>query len=198
MTKDDLLFFLTGPRIPYVYGLAMHRVLAKFPDKLVEYLSGGPMVFRSNDGTEAHVPLPPLRDLYLGPNGPAGFLGSLGHTLGRSLVRDTYELIVAYCGGKNTDAFNSVKDHPVMMFAWVVRNTFAHREGVTIQANKLDAPVSWRAFTITPEDAREGRALRRFEPDEYYRLHEDLMLLAKEALPDQGEDLRGFSRDPSA
>lgn len=187
MKKRNLLLSLTVPRANFVYGMALHRTTAKRPKDILEYLSHPEMVFEAPSGDRAAVTLQPLREQLLKPHGPAELLGALGTALGRALVQDTFELIVAYCGGLKADAFRKLENDKLLVFARIVRNTFSHEHGIRILRwpKRLRDRVEWRGHLIDRGDV--GTVLT-FGPYDYYRLHEDLMNYANEKLPEDGED----------
>ena len=194
MKKRELLLSLTVPRAYFVYGMALHRVASARPKDLTEYLGGGAeMVFADEARGHARVPgcirpltLPLLQKLQE-PTGPAELQSALGVALGRTLVRDSFETIVAYCGGLDDPRFKAIEDDELLVFARIVRNTFSHEHGVRILhwPRRLRDRVSWRGHAL--DRASVHRPLR-FEPYDYYQLHDDLMNYANEKLPDVGDD----------
>ncbi len=174
---------LTIPRAAYVYGLALHRVAIARPADILEYLGGDrPMVFEAGQGERATINLRPMEELLRETDGPAKLQGTLGTSLGRSLVRDTFELIVAYCGSLEGPVFQRFENLPLLVFARIIRNSLSHESGTKILhwPRRLRNDVTWRTHQLVR--ASVGKPLQ-LSPYEFYKLHEDLFEFAHQHLP---------------
>jgi hypothetical protein len=164
-TKEELLNGLNNVLNNFLYGFVCPRLV---PPDVWKDNSQRVAVFRSSD-RDIEIQLGPLvRRTFDGDYKPReGFKRNYENSLLRTLIRETHELILLYCG--DTQQFSVYRSEAWFQFARILRNVISHKEGGTLREWPPDllkkgvTSVTWRAKTF--DTTMLGQPLVFYPPD---------------------------------
>jgi hypothetical protein len=172
MTKELLLNGLNNILNNFLFGMVSTRII---PTQSWKEASTSAVLFKGPEDEAIQVALRPLAKRLIDPTLRDGCIRNIETSLIRSLVRESYELIMLHC--EETKQFPIFKAESWFQFTRILRNVASHKQGGVLREWPHDltkqgiTSVVWRHRTL--DTAMVGTEIS-FYPYEALRLAKDL------------------------